>query len=118
MHRSEPAHAKQLGDAAGILAVGLDDHRRKRRLHVARLQQNRLEPGLDQSGLKPLRQRPGLQADARQPQIKPAQEADQRLGLAGHLGLSHDPTRGVDHAHAAVVQRHVNSDIVIHGCPS
>jgi hypothetical protein len=118
MHRPEPAHPQELGDAAGVLAIGLDDHRRERRLHVARLQQHRLKAGLDQRGLEPLRQRPGFQADARQPQIETGQEADQRLGLAGYLGLSHDPARGVDHAHAALVQRHVNSDIVVHGCPS
>src|SRR3954463_3245474 len=70
MHRPEPAHPQELGDAAGVPAIGLDDHRRERRLHVARLQQHRLKAGLDQRGLEPLRQRPGLQADARQPQIE------------------------------------------------
>ena len=30
-----PAHPQELGDAAGVLAVGLDHHRRQRRLHLA-----------------------------------------------------------------------------------
>jgi hypothetical protein len=118
VHRSEPAHAQQLGDAAGVLAVGLDDHRRERRLHVAGLEQHRLKTGFDQSGLEPLRQRPGFQADAHQRQSEAPQKGDQRRGLAGDLGLAHDPAGGVDHAHAALFQRHVNPGIVIHGCPS
>ena len=40
VHRPEPSHAQQLGDPARILAVGLDHHRRQRRLHVPRLQQH------------------------------------------------------------------------------
>jgi hypothetical protein len=40
MDRPEPAHAQQVGDAAGILAVGLDDHCRQRRLDVPDLKQH------------------------------------------------------------------------------
>ena len=43
VHRPEPAHPQQLGDAARVLAVGLDHHRRERRLHVPGLEQHRLE---------------------------------------------------------------------------
>jgi hypothetical protein len=35
VHGAEPAHPQQLGDAAGVLAVGLDHHRRQRRLHMS-----------------------------------------------------------------------------------
>ena len=45
-----PAIPQQLGDAAGVLAVDLHDQRREHRLRVVRLQQHRLEAGLDQSG--------------------------------------------------------------------
>src|SRR5436853_5006468 len=46
LFRSVPAHPQQLGDAARVLAVGLDHHRRERRLDVPGLQQHRLVPGL------------------------------------------------------------------------
>src|SRR3712207_8888978 len=39
---SVPAHPKQLCDAACVLPVGLDRHRRERRLHVPGLQQHDL----------------------------------------------------------------------------
>jgi hypothetical protein len=54
MDRPEPAHAQQLGDAAGILAVGLHDHRRQRRLDVPGLQQHRFQTRLAQPGMQPL----------------------------------------------------------------
>jgi hypothetical protein len=54
MDRPEPAHAQQLGDAAGVLAVGLHDHRRQRRLDVPGLQQHRFQTRLAQPGLQPL----------------------------------------------------------------
>jgi hypothetical protein len=118
VHRPVPAHAQQPGDAARVLAVGLHDHGRERRLHVPRLQQRRLEPGAGQAGVQPLRQRPGLQPDPGQRQAEPAEEADERLGLARHLGLAHHPPAGIHHAHAAPFQGDVDPGIGLHGCPS
>ena len=63
-------------------------------------------------------ERPGLQPDPGQRQAELAEEADQRLRLARHLGLADDPARRVDHAHAAPFQRDVDPGIVLHGCPS
>ena len=74
VHRPEPAHPQQLGDAARVLAVGLDHHRRQRRLHVPGLQQHRLKPGRRQAGMQPLRQRPGLQPDPGHRSAEPAEE--------------------------------------------
>src|SRR3954451_25094582 len=44
------------------------------------------------------------------------QGRDQRLGLAWHPHLSHDPSRAVDHANRGLFQRHIQSGIVAHGC--
>jgi hypothetical protein len=70
VHRPVPAHAQQLGDAARVPAVGLDHHGRERRLDVPGLQQHRLEPGLGKALVEPLRQGPGLEADAGQRQTE------------------------------------------------
>jgi hypothetical protein len=43
MDGTKPSHPHQLRDAASIFAIRLDRHRRKRRLHVPRLQQLRRE---------------------------------------------------------------------------
>jgi hypothetical protein len=118
VHRPVPAHAQELGDAAGVLAVGLDDHRRERRLDVPRLQQHGLEARFGQAGVQPLRQGSGLEPDPGQRQAELAEEVDQRLRLARHLRLTDDPAGGIHHAHAAPFQRDVDPGIVLHGCPS
>ncbi|MBV8703690.1 MAG: hypothetical protein JO118_08285 [Acetobacteraceae bacterium] len=85
---------------------------------MPRLQQDHVVAGFAQPVVEPLRQRAGLQADAGDRQPESAQEADQRLRLARHLGLAHDPPRGVQHAQAAQLQRHVDPDMVLHAHPS
>src|SRR3954463_15146259 len=61
---------------------------------------------------------PGLQPDPCHRKAEPAKPGDQRLRLARHLRLAHNPARGVDHANAAVFQRHVDPSKMLHGCPS
>ena len=75
----------------------------------AGLEQHDLEPGLRQAGVQPLRQRPGLEPDPRHHQAELAEEPNQRLRLARHLGLADDPSAAIHHAHAALFQRHVRS---------
>src|SRR3954451_6745982 len=53
-----------------------------------------------------------------QRQAESPEEVDERLRLARHLRLAHDPARRVDHAHAAPFQGDVDPGIVLHGCPS
>src|SRR5215213_1874794 len=65
VHRAEPAQAHQLGDAAGVGAIGFDRHGFEGRADMARLKQFHRQPGRLQASKEPLRQRPGLQADAR-----------------------------------------------------
>jgi hypothetical protein len=63
--RAEPTHAHQLRHPTRIIPLGLHGHRLQRRLDVARLDQDRRQPGLDQPGVPPLRQGPRLQPDVR-----------------------------------------------------
>ena len=81
---------------------------------MPRFQQHRVEPSLAQTIVEPLRQRAGFQADTggRQPEL--AQKANQRLGLARHLGFAHDLAGRVQHAQAAQLQRHVDPNMVLH----
>ena len=76
-------------------------------------------PAFDQTGVQPLRQRPGLQPDPR----PAAGRAAARSRSAPRARWRPWPRArsapvGVDHAHAALFQRHVDPDIVLHGCPS
>src|SRR3954471_17636887 len=109
-----PAHAQELGDAARVLAVGLHDHRRQRRLDLPGLQQHRLEARPGQAGVQPLGERPGFEPDPGQRQAELAEEADQRLRLARHLRLADDPPARVDHADAAPFQGDVDPGMVLH----
>ena len=118
VHRAEPPQPHQLRDAARVLAVGLHRHRLERVPHVPGLKQLHREPGLAHRRVQPLRQRTRLQADPRHLDAKSAEPGDQRLRLARHLRLAHDPPRGVHHAHAAQFQRDVDPGIVLHGRPS
>ena len=54
-----------------------------------------------------------IQADPGDRQSQPANESDQRLRLARHLGLTHDLAAGVQHAQAAQLQRHVDPNMMI-----
>ena len=53
-------------------------------------QQDRLQPGLAQAGVQPLRQGADLQPDPRQNQTSLLEALDQRIWLIGHLGLAYD----------------------------
>jgi hypothetical protein len=105
----------QLGDAAGVVAVGLRPHGRERRLHVPGLDQDRRQPRLDQPRVQPLRQRPRLQADAREVVAAAGQEGGERLRLAGDLRLADDAAGRVEDAYGARRQRHVDPRVVVHG---
>ena len=82
------------------------------------LQQHNLEPGLHKAGMQPLRERTGLQADAGQWHVQAGEKGGQRFRLAGDFGLANNLSRGIEDADAAEFQRHVDSDIMGHGCPS
>jgi len=54
------------------------------------LQKNRLEAGLRQSGVKPLRQRPGFESDPNHPKAQLLEEGDERIGIARNFRFPHD----------------------------
>jgi hypothetical protein len=101
---TEPAHAQQLGDTAGVAPVGLDDHRRERRLHVPGLQQHDLEPDRLQASMQPLRQRAGFETNAGERQAQTGEKGRKHIRLTGHLGLPDDLPWGIEDAHAAQFQ--------------
>ena len=87
--RSRPRLPIAYLDATSVLTVGLDRHRRKRRLDMGSLQKNRLEAGLRQSGVKPLRQRPGFEPDPNHRKAQLLEEGDERIGIARNFRLPH-----------------------------
>ena len=54
------------------------------------LQQHDREPGLYKAGMQPLREWPGLQADAGERQAQAGEKGSKRLRLAGDLRLAED----------------------------
>jgi len=82
---------------------------------VPRLQQFHRKPRLRHSRMEPLRQRSSFQSDPLCRRAICREPADQRLGLAQHLGLTNDPPLRVDNANAGEFQRHVDPGIVLHG---
>jgi hypothetical protein len=101
---SEPAHAQELGDAARIAAVGLDDHGRECRLHMPGLQEHDLEPSFLQASMQPLRQRAGLQANAGERQVQAGEKGGEHLRLTGDFGLADNLSRRIKDANAAEFQ--------------
>lgn len=79
MNRAKPAHTDHLGNAEGVAPVGLDRHCLEHALNLAGLHAHRLHPGFAQVAVQPLRQRPGLEADASDGQVQIAQERNQRF---------------------------------------
>jgi hypothetical protein len=79
-----------LSDAARVLAIGLDRHRRKRRFHMPGFKENGLEPRLHHPGVQPLRQWSGLETDPLDRKPESAQKGDQNVGIAGDLDFPDD----------------------------
>ena len=77
-----------------------------------------LHAGLVQTRIKPLGERTRFQSDPGERQLQAGEEGGKRLRLAGNLRLADDLSRAIEDADAAEFQRHVNSGIVVHGCPS
>jgi hypothetical protein len=63
MHWAIKPHPYHLGDAAGIVAIGLIDLCLQHRPHVPRLDADHRQVCFGKSAKKPLRQRPSLQSD-------------------------------------------------------
>ena len=104
VHRAEPAEPHQLGNAARVLAVGLDRHRLVGVPHVPGPEQFDRQSRFPHARIQPLRQRSSLQPDPPHRKPQRAEPAGQDLGLARHLGLADDPPGRVDNAQARAFQ--------------
>src|SRR3981081_4000541 len=102
VHRTKPAQPHQLRNPARIVAIRLHWHRLQRLAHVPRLQQFDRPPRFSQRPKKPLRQGAGLQPDPLKVKAGRAEPGDQRLRLAGHLGLSQNLAVCVNNTHLSI----------------
>jgi hypothetical protein len=109
------AQAHQLRNAVCILAVGLDRHGPERITDLAGLKQDHWQLRFDHRRIKPLRQRPSLQADRRHLKTKAFELGNDRLRLAGNTSLLHYASRSVHDAEMRDFQRNVDSGIISHG---
>src|ERR1700722_9868228 len=116
-HRTEPAYADQLRDAARVLAVSLYRHQLESIAHVSGFQQFDRQTRLLHAGKQPLRKWAGFQPDPRNIKAKVSTPRSQSFRFAGYLGLANDPPGCVHHADARAFQRYINSGIVLHGRP-
>jgi hypothetical protein len=99
VHRPEPAHAQQMGHAAGIVAVGLDGHRRQRGPALTGFHQDRLKPGISQTTDQPFREWACLQADAFRSLGKSGQRLGDRRGITRHRAFDNrGPSASITHA--------------------
>jgi hypothetical protein len=88
------------------------------RLHMTGLQQNRLEAASGQAGVKPLRERSGL--NPIRSVVSPTLRTKATIAsgwLSTFATATILPPR-VDNADAREFQRHINSDIMFHGLSS
>ena len=90
VNRAEPAQPHQLRNPARVVAVALDRHRLEGVMHVPRLQQFHRQAFFLHCRIKPLRQRPGLQPNARQFKSKIPEPANQVFRFAENFRLPND----------------------------
>ena len=107
VHRPEPAHPQQLGDAASVAAIGLHLRGLERRPNLPGLHEHSLETMVRQASVQPLRHRPGFQPDATWRVRR--QGSSDRIGVGRYRALEDDATLVVDHTDRGGLQRHVQS---------
>jgi hypothetical protein len=104
-----------LADNPKHLAVQLFERARKR---SSRLQKNRFKPGPDQPGVQPLRQRTRFEPMRATGKPSPLKNPTSASGsLATLVSFTILPLASTN-AHARQFQRHVNSGMLFHTCPS
>jgi hypothetical protein len=104
VHRPKPAKPHQLGNAARVVAVSLDRYRAQGRMDVPRLQKLYRQARLLHLGIKPLRQRPGLQSNPHQRHSQRTEPPDQSLRLAHNLAFPNNLAARVNNAQARAFQ--------------
>jgi hypothetical protein len=110
-----PAHAHQLGQTKGVVAIGLVDLAGQRCLGVTGIEARHREPELPEFVPMPDRERPRLEADLRHLRGPRANERRDRRGLTRDFRFDQHGTFLIDHAHACLFIRHIKTDILRHG---
>lgn len=98
MHAAVPAGPENLGDAAGVVLVGLVAHGRQRRVDLARLHADHVVAGLGKAIGQMLGQRAGLQSHLVDRLAELPKAADQVRDLGGHGSLQPDLALLIDDA--------------------
>jgi hypothetical protein len=98
VHRPEPPQPDQLGDTAGVLAVGLHRHDLERIAHVARLEKLDRKSRLLHPRIEPLRCRSRFEADPCEFYSEGTEPGDQRLRLTRDLPFPDDFAAAIDRA--------------------
>src|SRR6516164_8325573 len=114
MHRSIKPDPYHLGNAAGIVAVGLVDLRLQHRPHVSRLDTDHRQASFGERAIKPLRQRSGFQSDPLEVVSRIPQNPQQCVRLTRHLHFTHDLTDLIHNADAGLLDRYVQSSKTVH----
>lgn len=118
MNALEPAEARELSDAAGVMTIGLDAHGGEGRSDVARRHHRDGEALADQPIVKPLREASGFETDMLDaPALAPG-GLGERLRLTRSARLLDDAAAFVDDAEVRLVERHIETDKKLHGLNS
>ena len=110
MNRAVVAEAHPLGDAAGVVLVGLHRPRGQKALCLARLDTHDRYAFLAKPSMEPLRQWAGLDPDKLDDAGPLRQSFDQRAGLTRNLALPMDHSVVVNNAHRGFGERCVEPD--------
>src|ERR1700704_5053404 len=110
----EPAGLHDAGDAGRIIAVTLIDLHLKHRLGMARIDTDHRQAKSLELGPQPRGRRPCLKTDPyRARRFRPHKRSD-RIRVGINYALSHDRSRPAHHTDRCLLQRHVQSNTVIH----
>src|SRR3954452_5892854 len=114
MHRSEQTDPHHLRNATRIVAVGLVHLRFQEGFCMPGLDADRRQAGLDQAGVKPLRQWPSFEPDAHELPRGVLQGSDELFRVAGDFDLVADRARFIHDAHRRLFHRDIQSGIILH----
>ncbi len=109
------ADTHHLGEAAGVIAIGLDRTSGQETLCVPDLDAHGLEARLDQIAVQPLGERTSLQAHQIDLVLPELELLDQRPRLAVDLTLPNELAVSIQHAHGSLLQRDIEANNLSHG---
>ena len=102
--------------ADGVVAVGLVDLQRQRRLGVARIDADHRQAECSKFVPQPSTGRTGLKTNARGAACLRLDERRNRRRLRDHRAFRHDRAAAIDHANRCLLERYIHSNIHFHSC--